>query len=291
MTRQLNHVKTSFGDIAYSERGEGACALFVHGVFLNGHLWRHVVDHLADRRRCIAVDLMAHGATKIDANQDVSFTAQAQMLEAFCESLGLDQIDLIGNDSGGGIAQIFAARHPNRIRSLTLTNCDVHDNWPPKAFEETRNAVAQGRLSELVKALLGNIEFARSRLAIAYQHPERIAEETIYTYFEPFTDPGAVKNLERWFAATNCKHTVAIESLLRKLEAPTLIVWATDDVFFPLQWAYWLRSAIPGARKVVELKDAKLFFPEERPEELANAIRDHWETMERSHAQSAGLAS
>jgi pimeloyl-ACP methyl ester carboxylesterase len=77
---------------------------------------------------------LAHGATKTSPEQDVDFTAQAEMLEAVCESLKLDQVDLVANDSGGGIAQIFAARHPARIRSLTLTNCDTHDNWPPKPF-------------------------------------------------------------------------------------------------------------------------------------------------------------
>ena len=63
---------------------------------------------------------------------------------------------------------------------------------------------------------------------------------------------------------------------MRKLTAPTLIVWGTGDHFFPLKWAYWLKGAIPGARQVVELEGAKLFFPEERPDELADAVRAHW---------------
>ncbi len=54
------------------------------------------------------------------------------------------------------------------------------------------------------------------------------------------------------------------------------IVWGAADPFFPLKWAYWLKGAIPGARKVVEIENAKLFFPEERPDEFAEAIRAHW---------------
>jgi pimeloyl-ACP methyl ester carboxylesterase len=146
MARETKFTSTAFGEIAYTEQGAGPVALFVHGVLLNGYLWRHVIDRVKDLRRCIAVDLMAHGATKISRDQDVSFTAQAEMLAAFCDSLKLDQVDLVANDSGGGIAQIFAARHPERIRSLTLTNCDTHDNWPPKAGEALFNAAAQGRL-------------------------------------------------------------------------------------------------------------------------------------------------
>jgi pimeloyl-ACP methyl ester carboxylesterase len=135
MGRKLHYADTRFGKIAYTEQGKGPPALFVHGVFLNGYLWRHVIDRVADLRRCIAIDLMSHGATKASLDQDISFTAQAEMLEAFCQSLRLDQVDLVANDSGGAVAQIFAARHPERIRSLTLTNCDVHDNYPPPAIE------------------------------------------------------------------------------------------------------------------------------------------------------------
>jgi pimeloyl-ACP methyl ester carboxylesterase len=282
MPRDIKHTSTAFGDIAYTDRGCGPAALFVHGVFLNGYLWRHVIDRLADVRRCIAVDLLAHGETRTAPDQDVSFKAQAEMLEAFCASVGLDQIDLVANDSGGGIAQIFAARHPERIRSLTLTNCDVHDNWPPKAFEATRNAVAQGHLETIGKQMLGDIEVARSRFTKAYEFPERLTMETVRTYLAPlFASPEAIRKLENWFGTSHDnRQTVEIEPLLRRLEAPTLVVWGADDTFFPLKWAYWLRDTIPGCQKVVELEGARLFFPEERPDELADALREHWQVSQ-----------
>jgi pimeloyl-ACP methyl ester carboxylesterase len=278
MGQLVKHARTRFGEIAYTERGEGPVALFVHGVMLNGYLWRHVIDRVADTRCCIAIDLMAHGATRISADQDVSFTAQAEMLAAFCDSLGLDQVDMVANDSGGGIAQIFAAHHPDRIRTLTLTNCDAHDNWPPKAAEPLWNAAMQGHLGDIGRRLLGDVDAARTGFANVYEHPERISAETFQTYLAPlFADPQAIRNLERWFASSHdCSQTVVVEPLLRRLEAPTLIVWGTADIFFPVKWAYWLRGAIPGARKVVELEGAKLFFPEERPEEFAQALRAHW---------------
>jgi len=278
MDQLVKHARTRFGDIAYTERGEGPVALFVQGVMLNGYLWRHVIDRVADLRRCIAIDLMAHGATRISADQDVSFTAQAEMLAAFCDSLGLDQVDLVANDSGGGIAQIFAAHHPDRLRTLTLTNCDAHDNWPPKAAEPLWNAAMQGHLGDIGRRLLSDVDAARAGFANVYEHPERIPAETFQTYLAPlFADRQAIRNLERWFASSHdCSQTVVVEPLLRRLEAPTLIVWGTADIFFPVKWAYWLRGAIPGARKVVELEGAKLFFPEERPDEFAQALRAHW---------------
>src|SRR6202030_4002968 len=127
-------VQLASGRISYAEAGSGPVALFVHGVLLNSHLWRHQLADLSDIRRSIAVDLLAHGDTEIAPNQDVSVTANAKMLNEFLDALNIDQVDLVGNDSGGGIVQIFSALYPGRVRSLTLTNCDTHDNWPPEAF-------------------------------------------------------------------------------------------------------------------------------------------------------------
>jgi pimeloyl-ACP methyl ester carboxylesterase len=129
------NIEISSGRISYLEHGSGPVALFVHGVLLNSYLWRHQLDGLSDIRRCIAVDLLAHGDTEITESQDVSVTANAKMLREFIDALKIDQVDLVGNDSGGGIAQIFAALNPERVRSMTLTNCDTHDNWPPEAFK------------------------------------------------------------------------------------------------------------------------------------------------------------
>src|SRR6478752_8026011 len=95
-------VTTASGRIAYAEAGSGPVALFVHGVLLNGHLWRHQLAGLADIRRSIAVDLLAHGDTEIAPDQDVSVTANARMLDEFLEALKIDRVDLVGNERGGG---------------------------------------------------------------------------------------------------------------------------------------------------------------------------------------------
>src|SRR5580658_4580409 len=97
-------VQTASGRISYTEQGTGPVALFVHGVLLNGHLWRHQLADLSDIRRCLAVDLLAHGDTEITRDQDVSVTANARMLAEFLDALKVDQADIVGNDSGGGIA-------------------------------------------------------------------------------------------------------------------------------------------------------------------------------------------
>jgi len=161
--------------------------LFVHGVLLNGHLWRHQLEALSDVRRCIAPDLLAHGATTISPDQDVSYNAQAKMLVQFLDALAIDRVDLAGNDSGGGICQILAANHPERSRSLTLTDCDTHDNWPPKAVADFLKLVAAGGLRGALEKMLTDRDFVRSDEAFGlwYERVDDVADETFEAYLRP----------------------------------------------------------------------------------------------------------
>ena len=132
--RRRRFAKTPFGEIAYVERGSGPVALFLHGYPLNGYQWRDIIERLSAVRRCIAIDLMSAGYTRPALDQDLSYPAQARMIAAFLDALNVEQVDLVGNDSGSAVSQIFAARHARRLRSLTLTNSVVHDQWPPPAL-------------------------------------------------------------------------------------------------------------------------------------------------------------
>jgi pimeloyl-ACP methyl ester carboxylesterase len=271
-------VQTASGRISYTEQGTGPVALFVHGVLLNGHLWRHQLREMADIRRSIAVDLLTHGDTEIAPDQDVSMTANAKMLEEFLDALKIDQVDLVGNDSGGGIAQIFAALFPERVRTLALTDCDTHDNWPPEAFKPFLAMAAGGGLRGALDAMLADKSVFRSPQALgpAYEHPDRLSDDSIETYLRPLVrTEQRTRDLQRFLAAFDNKHTVAIEGQLRTLKAPTLIVWGTDDVYFDVKWSQWLADTIPGARRV-ELKGARIFFPEERWADFNNELRAHW---------------
>jgi pimeloyl-ACP methyl ester carboxylesterase len=272
-------IDTPSGSINYVEDGSGPVALFVHGVLLNGYLWRHQLQELKGLRRCIAVDLLAHGDTEIAATQDVSVTANAHMLAQFLDALKIEQVDLIGNDSGGGVCQIFAALYPERIRSLVLTNCDTHDNWPPEAFKPFVSMVAAGGLSQTLNAMLSDKTVYRSAQALgpAYEQPAAVSDDTIETYLRPhLRSPQRTRDLERFVNAFDCRHTLAIEKPLKRLQAPTLIAWGTDDIYFDLKWSHWLEKAIPGTRRRVEFESARIFFPEERAGEFNQELKAHW---------------
>jgi pimeloyl-ACP methyl ester carboxylesterase len=262
------------GRVANVEQGSGPVSLFLHGVPLNGFHWRHIISALQTKRRCIAIDLMALGYTEISSLQDVSFTAQARMVAEVLDRLGIEQIDLIANDSGGAVAQIFAANHPHRLRTLTLTNCDVHDNWPPRAILPNIEMARQGTLAAMYRGLLQDPPAFRARFARAFADPSILTDEIIRLYLEaPLSTPERRAQLDRYWLAGNCEQTVSVEAKLRELTTPTLIVWALDDVFFGVEWAYWLKKTIPGVVAVTEVSGAKLFFPEDRPESLLQPLR------------------
>src|SRR5262245_7774823 len=270
--------QTSFGDIAYVELGEGPTAVFCHGAVLNGFQWRDVIDRCADARRVVAFDNLGHGHTRAASGADVDFAGHARMLAELLDQLDVEQVDLVGNDSGGAIAQVFAAQHPDRVRSLALANCDARDSTPPPGLLPLLEIVRQGGLADMWKFMLDNPDQARVQvLTDLYEHPEQVSDETIEAYVGPVVaDMSTVQTLERFLLALADDQLAVIEPQLRALSAPTLVMWGTADTTFELERAYWLAETIPGARPVVEIKGAKLFWPEEHPDRLAQLLVEHW---------------
>src|SRR5271169_6323982 len=170
-------VRTPFGDIAYLEAGEGPAAVFIHGVFLNAGLWQHQLAGLADLRRCIAVDLLAHGQSPCPpSGRELTLSMQAEMVLALLDALGIDSADLVGNDSGGSVVQLIVARAPQRVRTLTLTNCEAHDNFPPAAFASVHQMAREGSLAAVLPVLAADPDLARAAMASGLEHPERLSD-------------------------------------------------------------------------------------------------------------------
>ena len=269
---------TRSGEISYLDIGAGPVALFVHGIATNAYLWRHVMDALSGQRRCIAVDLPLHGQSPVTAEQDLSLAALAAGLEDFCEVLGLNGIDLVANDTGGAIAQIFAARYPQRLATLTLTNCDTVDNLPPDAFKPIVELAAAGQLAPSAVEMFADLEAAAQvSFASGYEHLDRIDRDVIRSYLEPcFGTLERARQFERLLVSLDAGDLQAVTPQLSELTVPTLLVWGTGDAFFDVSWAYWLRDTIPGTTRVVTVDGARLFFPEERPMDLVPHLEQHW---------------
>jgi pimeloyl-ACP methyl ester carboxylesterase len=276
-------VPTRRGDVSVLDIGAGPTALFVHGVGTNAYLWRNVIPLVVAGRRCVAIDLPVHGRTPMPADGDLSLAALADGVAAAGEALDLDAVDLVAHDTGGAVAQIFAARYPERLRSFTLTNCDSHDNVPPPAFQPTVDLARAGALAPTAPALMADLKVARKAIfESGYEHVENIDLDVVRAFLEPLLGtPESARAFERMLAGLEPADLLAVEPQLAQLQVPTLVVWGTGDEFFELRWAYWLRDTIPGATEVVELDGAKLFFPDERAAELAPLLLRHWAAADR----------
>jgi pimeloyl-ACP methyl ester carboxylesterase len=284
LDRNRKTVIAGSGEVSYIDVGDGPAALFVHGIGTNAHLWRNVISLLADDRRLIALDLPLHGQSPASPDHDFSLGALASMLDEFCAGLGLQQVDLVASDTGGAVAQIFAARHPERLRSLCLTNCDTHDNVPPEAFKPTVELAASGAIAAGAPALLADIEQARSIVfGTGYEDIGHLGLDVARSFLEPVLGtPERARQFERLLLALAPGDLLEAEPKLAKLDVPTLVVWGTGDVFFDLSWAHWLRDTIPGVTEVVELDGARLFFPDERADVLAPLLRRHWNSCQQA---------
>ena len=277
----LRSIDTRHGRFAYLDVGDGPATLFVHGLFVSAYMWHQVIDDLKRERRCLAYNLPHHSGSQVADDQSLDLEANVEMLAGFCDELGLEEFDLVANDTGGALGQGLAVRQPGRVRTLALTNCEARD-WMPSQ-NDLGQAVAQlaqrGELAPLLKA--GHDDRAAARqgaLATTFQWPDRVSDAEIDGLQRPHqaTLEGA-RRLERFVRSLQPEQLAALEPDLRRLEVPTIAVWGTGDDVFPLHLAEWLRETIPGCREVVEIEGGRLFWPFERGEELVAALRRHWQ--------------
>jgi len=280
LDKYRSQVHTRSGPASYIDTGgPGRAVLFVHGVGSSSYLWRNVIGQLGGQRRCVAFDLPLHGRTPAAAGQDFSLPGLARFLADCCEALGLTGIDVVANDTGGAITQVFAAGRPERLHTLTLTNCEAHDNVPPKALLPIVLLARLGLLARIAPRMVRDIPRARKRaFGSVYQDIASLPEDIARAWLEPMATAESARQFQRLLTSLHARDLLAIEPALARLEVPTLIVWGTGDRAFRLKWAYWLRDTIPGATEVVEIDGARLFFPDERATELTAALRGHWDS-------------
>lgn len=271
----------SGGRIAYVERGRGAAALFLHGYPLNGYQWRGTLSRLSLRRRCIAPDFLGLGYTEVAAGADLSPGAQTQMLAQLLDKLGVDTTDIVANDSGGAVAQLFAARYPARVRTLLLTNCDANVDCPPKAVASLIEDVRRGGAADkYILQPLKDHALARSPQGLVgacFTYPERVLDATLDCYLGAFArSPLRLRQFEQFALALEKNVLIEIEPALRRLQAPVRILWGTGDTIFSADSPDWLSRTFPNSRGVRRVEGAKLFWPEEFPDLIAQEARTLW---------------
>ncbi|MFC5742074.1 alpha/beta fold hydrolase [Dyella tabacisoli] len=267
-----------FGKIAYVERGSGDAALFLHGAPLNSFQWRGAIDRLSAYRRCVAPDFMGLGYSEIPAHQSLAADAQVAMLAALLDTLAIGKVDMVASDSGGAVAQLFVARYPERVRTLLLTNCDVEPDSPPPKVKPAIEMARAGTLADATAQWLTDKALARSTFGAAvYRDPSRLADETIDYYVAPLvSSPLRRAQYHAFHLALEPNPLAGIEAALKRSTVPLRIVWgASDDIFSPTD-ADYLDHIFARSRGIRRVPEAKLFFPEEFPDIIAEEARRLW---------------
>jgi len=275
------YVDTRFGRIAMVERGAGDAALFLHGFPLNSFQWRGALDRLSAHRRCIAPDFMALGYTQIADNQSVAPDAQVAMLVALLDALRIPVVDLVANDSGGAVAQLLVTRHGERVRSLLLTNCDAETDSPPPALLPVIAMAREGTFADRWLApWVADKTLARSPDGLGgqtYTHPTNPSDEAIDYYLTPLVaSPRRKAQVHAYALALERNPLAGIAPALRRSRVPTRIVWGTGDTIFSPGSPDYLDRTLGNSRGIRRVPGAKLFFPEEYPDIIAEEARRLW---------------
>ena len=295
------------GRVKVHETGAGAPIVFVHGLLVNANLWRKVVGALApapgeepsrdgagaqpERRsgehrtegspastapegfRCVSLD-MPLGSHLVPAGPRADLTPPglAALIPQALEALDLDDVTLVGNDTGGALCQIAVTTDPRRVGRLVLTSCDYRDNFPPAAFRPLQGLV---RVPGMTQAILTSLRpRAPRRLPLAFgwlsKRPiDRDAEDSYV--FPSLVDPAVRAELRRALPAIHPRYTREAADKLSGFDRPALIAWAKEDRFFPVRHAEELARTLPDAR-LEWIEDSYTFSPEDQPARLAELI-------------------
>ena len=275
------YAATPFGEVAYVERGSGDVALFLHGFPLNGFQWRGALDRLSPYRRCIAPDFLGLGYTKVAEGQGVTPDDQVAMVAALLDGLAISSVDLVASDSGGAVAQLLVARHPDRVRTLLLANCDTEIDSPPPALLPVIKLSKAGKwVDEWILCWLADKDLARSALGIGgmcYADSRHPTDDAIEYYFAPLVESPLRKAQAHAYAIALEKNPlVGVEATLKASTVPTRILWGTADQIFSAKSPDYLDRTFGVSRGVRRIKGAKPFFPEEVPDLIADEARRLW---------------
>lgn len=262
------------GTLHYRDEGSGPPIVFVHGYLMDGRLWAPVVERLRGQFRCITPDLPM-GAHRVAMHPDSDMTTpwMAKLVADFIAALDLTDVTLVGNDSGGAISQVVAARHAERLGRLVLTPCDAFDNYPPKMYRWLRPLSRVHGLPALPAALKAR-PVRKLPLAMGWLSYDELPHELIDSWISAyFSDKGVRRDARRFTMRFGPDaFMMEISTELAGFDRPALLAWAVEDKFFPFSHAERLAAILPDAR-VERIERSRTLVMVDQPDRLASLLR------------------
>ena len=267
-------VALSAGTIEYERSGpaDGRPVVFIHGYAMGSSLWGPLTKRLADRGYSCIAPTWPLGAHTEPMREDAELTMEgvAGLVGELLEALDLEDVVLVGNDTGGAIAQVAATSTPARLGALVLTSCDAFEHFPPPVLKPfiaaSKFPLAFLAILQPVRTRFGRRGFA----ALAHADVDQLVAEWV----KPALGDSRVRDdLRRFTASLNRQTTVRAAARLPQFTKPALIAWSADDEFFPLEDGRRLASALPNSRLEV-IGRARTFSMIDRPDAVAEIIAD-----------------
>lgn len=251
--------------------GEGPPIVFVHGALVNANLWRKVVPRLDGFTR-VTLDLPLGSHTIPVPARPNTPPDVAKLIGEAVTALGLTDVTLVGNDTGGAICQLVAAERPDWLGRLVLTSCDAFEHFPPPRLKPLFMTLRAPGGLEAAYALMRVRALRHLPVAFGWLVHERIPDQVTDSYVRPLLDSAEIRaDAKRLARGVDPADTLAAAERLRAFDRPTLIAWSADDRFFPPADGERLAATIPGAR-LESIAGARTFSAEDRPERLAELI-------------------
>ncbi|MEQ9495424.1 MAG: alpha/beta hydrolase [Deltaproteobacteria bacterium] len=250
--------------LAYRRTGQGPDVVFVHGWPLDGRTWTPLVKRLADDYTCHVFDLPGAGATEYDDPRDVNLSRHADALLAAFDALGLDDYALVGQDSGGLVSRLVAARRPEQVRAMVFGNTEIpgHVPWMLAVYFSLA-FVPGGR--RLMGTLVKSKAFRRSVLGFGgcFTDPAYVDGEFFARVVEPLMDPERNRGAFELIQHFDKNDMKSLRRTHRQLKAPVRLVWGADDPWFPLAGARGMLDQLPEGSDLEVIDGGKLYVHEE----------------------------
>jgi pimeloyl-ACP methyl ester carboxylesterase len=271
----MNEARLPQGTIRYRELGTGEPIVLAHGLLANGELWREVAPRLAKDFRVLVPDLpLGSHETPLEPGTDLTPPGLARIIADFMAALDLENVTLVGNDTGGALCQLVAVNHPERLGRLVLTPCDAYDNFLPPAFRPLQVlAHVPGAVFLIAQSLRPR---AARRLPMAYGWLTKrpIPDDMSDSWLRPaLSDRRIRREIAAILKGISSRYTVEAAERFGEFQQPVLIAWAPEDRFFKFSYAERLASAFPHAR-LERIEDSYTFVPIDQPERTAELIAE-----------------
>jgi pimeloyl-ACP methyl ester carboxylesterase len=256
--------------IAVRTSGAGPAVLFIHGLYVNDHLWDGVVVQAESSRTCYlpTLPLGAH-STPVGTDWRPTLDELAGLIPGLIQELDLEDVTVVGNDTGGGLVLLALGsghRALERITRVVLTNCDSYQHLPPPAFAPIVTMARRTPfLAKAILRLLLSTGFGRK------QFLSSVAARDPAPYVDSLFNPAVLDEAVRVTAALRPDKAQREMRWLEKLEVPVHLVWGDRDHFFPVEDAQRLLAALPNAI-VTWVPGAKTYVPLEDPDKVYAAI-------------------